>query len=517
VTERLTPSVHADARPGTPATIIGSTGEVRTYAQLEDRSRRFANALRARGMRPGDHLAVLMENNLDYLEVVWGAHRAGLHYVAVNSHLLPAEVDYVLDDAGVAAVVTSPAMADLVAGLDLSRVPHRIAVDAGLPGFDRYDDLLAAASDGPVDDEQEGREMLYSSGTTGRPKGIRKPLPGTPMGDPAAPAVQIAMGQAQRGIGPGKVFLLPAPLYHSAPLLGALSAQRLGATVVVMERFDAEECLRLIERHRVTHVQFVPTMFTRLLRLPEEVRRRYDISSLEVVQHGAAPCPVPVKRQMIEWWGPIILEYYGGTEEIGWSNITSEQWLAHPGSVGRPVQLCHIVGDDGEELPPGEPGLIYFEGGRDFEYHNDRDKTASIANDQGWRTLGDIGYLDPDGYLYLTDRKAHMIISGGVNIYPQEAENVIATHPAVADVAVIGVPDPEMGEAVKAVVQLVDAGTAGPELEAELLAFCRDHLSAYKCPRSVDFTDELPRAENGKLYKRQLRERYWDGHDSFVV
>ena len=517
MTQRFTPTSHAVARPGSAAIVWGETGEATSYEELDERSRRFANALRGRGMRAGDHLAILMENNPAYLEVVWGAHRAGLHYVAVNNHLLPGEVDYVLADAGVDALVTSPSMAEVVAGLDLSSVTTRIAVGTGVEGFERYEDLVAAASDGPVEDEQEGREMLYSSGTTGRPKGIRKPLPGTPMGDPTAPAVQIAMGQAEKGVGPGKVFLLPAPLYHSAPLLGSLSAHRLGATVVVMERFDPEGFLRLVEAHRVTHTQLVPTMFTRLLRLPDEVRARYDLSSLEVVQHGAAPCPVAVKRRMIEWWGPIILEYYGGTEEIGWSSITSPEWLEHPGSVGRPVQTCHVVGEDGEELPPGQPGLLYFEGGRDFEYHNDREKTAAIANDRGWRTLGDIGYLDEDGYLYLTDRKAHMIISGGVNIYPQEAENVLATHPAVADVAVIGVPDPEMGEQVKAVVQPVDPAAAGPQLEAELLAFCRSHLSAYKCPRSVDFAESLPRADNGKLYKRQLRERYWEGHDSLVV
>jgi long-chain acyl-CoA synthetase len=284
-----------------------------------------------------------------------------------------------------------------------------------------------------------------------------------------------------------------------------------------MEKFDAAECLRLIERHRVTHAQFVPTMFIRMLHLPQEERERYDLSSLQVAVHAAAPCPIPVKRQMIEWWGPIIHEYYSGTEDIGSTFITAEEWLAHPGSVGRPVDECHIVGEDGEELPAGQTGVVYFAGGRPFEYHNDPDKTASIANDKGWRTLGDIGHLDDDGYLYLTDRKAHMIISGGVNIYPQEAEMVLAGHPAVVDVAVIGVPDPEMGEAVKAVVQAADATAAGPDLEAELLTYCRTELAAYKCPRSVDFVDELPREDNGKLYKRLLRERYWEGHDSRVV
>jgi fatty-acyl-CoA synthase len=292
---------------------------------------------------------------------------------------------------------------------------------------------------------------------------------------------------------------------------------RLGATVVVMERFDPSECLALIERHRVTHAQFVPTMFVRMLRLPKEERERYDTSSLQVAMHAAAPCPIAVKRQMLDWWGPIIYEYYAGTEDIGSSHITPHEWLEHPGSVGRPMDECHIVGPDGEDLPPGEAGVIYFAGGLPFEYHNDPDKTASVTNEQGWRTLGDIGYLDDDGYLYLTDRQAHMIISGGVNIYPQEAENTQAGHPAVADVAVIGVPDPEMGERVLAVVEATDPATAGPELEAELLAFCRTELATYKCPRSVDFVAALPREPNGKLYKRRLREQYWEGHDNLVI
>jgi fatty-acyl-CoA synthase len=425
-------------------------------------------------------------------------------------------VQYILDDCGATALVSSEAMADVVAGLDLARVGIRISGKGELDGFEPYDDVLAATDPGPLDDEQEGREMLYSSGTTGRPKGVRKALPHLPFGDPSSLPVLIAQGMARYAIEPGSVYLSPAPLYHAAPIVYSMSTQRLGATVVVMERFDAELCLQLIERHRVTHAQFVPTMFTRLLRLPQDVRDRCDVSSLQMVVHAAAPCPVPVKRQMLEWWGPIIHEYYAGTEDIGTASITPEDWLAHPGSVGRPIDECHIVGDDGEELPPGQTGVVYFKNDRPFEYHNDPEKTASVVNDKGWRTLGDIGHLDADGYLFLTDRQAHMIISGGVNIYPQEAENVLAAHPAVVDVAVIGVPDPEMGEAVKAVVQPVDPAAAGPDLESELLAHCRVELATYKCPRSIDFVDELPRDPNGKLYKRRLREQYWAGHDSLV-
>jgi len=513
----MTPGWHAEHTPDLPAVIMGTSGETVTYADLDDRSNRIARAFRTRGVATGDHVAVLMENNRPFLEVAWAAQRSGLHYTAINSHLRPAEVQYVLDDCGAVALVASEAMAAVVAGLDLSRIATRVSAVGSLPGFERYDDVVAGESPEPLEDEREGREMLYSSGTTGRPKGVRKPLPGTPFGDPSSTPVQLAQGIGVYGVETGSVYLCPAPLYHAAPLVYSMSVQRLGATVVVMEKFDPRQCLELIQRHRVTHAQFVPTMFVRMLRMPRDERDQYDVSSLRVAVHAAAPCPIPVKRQMLDWWGPIIHEYYAGTEDIGSTFITPEEWLTHPGSVGRPIDECHIVGEDGEELPPGQAGVVYFAGGRPFEYHNDPQKTASVTNEKGWRTLGDIGYVDADGYLYLTDRQAHMIISGGVNIYPQEAENVLASHGAVADVAVIGVPDDEMGEAVKAVVQPVDPAAAGPELEAELLAHCRAELATYKCPRTVDFVADLARDPNGKLRKQLLRERYWEGHDSLVI
>ena len=496
---------------------MASDGLVVTYAELDERSRKFARFLREEGLTTGDHVAILLGNDHAFLEVAWAAQRTGLYYTAINRNLRAAEVQYVLDDCGAKALVTSERVAETVLGLDVTRVPVRVSTEGRLAGFLDYQQLLATHSAEQSADECEGREMLYSSGTTGFPKGVRKPLSTNAFGDPSSVPAQIALAVTGAGAGPDSVFLCPAPLYHSAPLVGSMSWQRVGATVVLMERFDPRECLELIERYRVTDAQFVPTMFTRMLRLPRGEREAYDLSSLRSVTHTAAPCPVPVKRQMIDWWGPIIDEYYSGTEDIGATVITAAEWLRHPGSVGRPLERCHIVGEDGQELPPGEVGVVYFEGGRPFEYHNDATKTDSVSNEAGWRTLGDMGFVDTDGYLYLTDRKAHMIISGGVNVYPQEAENVLAGHPAVADAAVIGVPDDDMGEAVKAVIEVADSFVPDDALATELIAFCRAELATYKCPRTVDFVDSLPRDANGKMYKRVLREQYWAHHTSRIV
>ncbi|MDA4106802.1 acyl-CoA synthetase [Mycobacterium holsaticum DSM 44478] len=512
----MSPDWHAARTPEVPAIVMGHSGETVTYGQLEERSRRFAAGLRDRGLQVGDHVALLMGNERAFLEVAWAAQRAGLYYTAINSHLRSGEVQYVLDDCHAAALVSSAELTAVVAGLDVSRIPVRVSVRGDLPGFERYDDILAAVPSGPIEGECEGREMLYSSGTTGFPKGIRKPLPGDVFGDPASVPAQIALGMTEGG-GTGTVYLCPAPLYHSAPLVGSMSWHRVGATVVLMEKFDPRKCLELIERYRITDAQFVPTMFIRMLRLPDAVRMSYDVSSLRRVLHTGAPCPVTVKRQMLDWWGAIIDEYYSGTEDLGATYISAQEWLNHPGSVGRPIDECHIVGPDGEELGPRDVGVVYFAGGRPFEYHNDSLKTESVVNAKGWRTLGDMGFLDEEGFLYLTDRQAHMIISGGVNIYPQEAENVLAGHPAVADVAVIGVPDEEMGEAVVALVDVTDSSRRGPALESELIEYCRSALATYKCPRAVDFVDDLPRDPNGKLYKRLLRDKYWAGHTSRVI
>jgi long-chain acyl-CoA synthetase len=499
---------HARRTPDVPAYVMAGSGEVVSYRQLDERSNQLAQLFRAAGLQRGDQVAVMLDNHPRFLEICWGAHRAGLYYTAISSRLTAGEAAYIVGDCGARVVITSAAHAPGLTGTTPD-VERRLVLDGAADGWERYDEAVGAHPATPVPDEAEGVDMLYSSGTTGRPKGVKVPLPEAAMG--AEPSAVQFLGQLLYGFSPGMVYLSPAPLYHAAPLRFTMAVLREGGTAVVMEHFDAEELLGLVERHQVTHLQVVPTMFVRLLKLPEEVRQRYDVSSLQAVIHAAAPCPVPVKEQMIEWWGPVIHEYYAGTEGNGFCAIDSEQWLAHRGSVGRAlVGELHIVGDDGRELPAGETGTVYFGGGTPFEYHNDPEKTASSYNDAGWSTLGDVGHVDEDGYLYLTDRKAHMIISGGVNVYPQEAENVLATHPAVLDVAVIGVPSEDLGEEVKAVVQPVDDIEVGPALAAELMAFCRSQLAGYKCPRSVDFRDELPRHPTGKLYKRLLRDEYWE-------
>ncbi len=516
MTNELHLGSRAERRPDRPAVVLAGTGLVITYQELDERSNRIAHLLRDAGLRTGDHVALMMENGSEFLEVAWAAQRSGLYYTALNSHLRRNEAQHILDDCGATAFFISAGLADVAGELDLQRIGLRIVAGGDATGFQPYDDALARWPVTPIADEAEGREMLYSSGTTGSPKGVRKALSAAPMGDPTATPVILAGNFARVGIGEDSVYLSPAPLYHSAPLVYSMAMHRLGATCVVMESFEPSNCLEAIERYRVTHAQFVPTMFTRMLALKDEEKSSHDLSSLQWVVHAAAPCPVPVKRQMLEWWGPIIHEYYAGTEDIGSTAIGPEEWLAHPGSVGRPLNEVHIVGDDIEvDLPVGETGTVYFAGGREVEYHNDPEKTAHMANQQGWRTLGDVGYLDADGYLYLTDRASDMVISGGVNIYPREAELVLATHPRVLDVAVFGVPDEEMGESLLAVVQrqLDDH----PLTAAELIAWCRERLAGYKCPRAVEFITEMPRDPSGKLFKRLLREPYWRDRSSRIV
>ena len=515
------PAVHAETDPDKPAYVMAGTGEVVTYRQLDERSNRLAQLLYDRGLRFGDHIALFMDNSARYLEVAWAAQRSGLYFTTVNYHFTAEEVVYIVENCDAKAVVVSAslgAVVDELAAMLPEQVTIRLAEGGAVDGFERYEDAVAAFPSEPLAEELEGHAMLYSSGTTGRPKGIKYPLERKPVGSPA-PA--LAGFTATYGIDADTVYLSPAPLYHSAPLQFCIAITRFGGTAVIMEKFEPEDALRLIQEHGVTHAQFVPTMFVRMLKLPEDARTSFDVSSLKVAIHAAAPCPVPVKYQMIEWWGPIIMEYYGATEGTGATMISAEEWLAHPGSVGRPFNsTIHVLDEDDNELPQGEAGVIWFEptaASLTLEYYKDADKTESAHNREGWATVGDMGYVDEEGYLYLTDRRDFMIVSGGVNIYPQEAENLLITHPKVLDVAVFGVPNAEMGEEVKGVVQPVDMADAGPALEEELLEFCRTNLAHYKCPKTIDFDADLPRQPTGKLYKRLLRDRYWTGRETRIV
>ncbi|MDR3529828.1 MAG: AMP-binding protein [Rhodopila sp.] len=502
---------HAADRPDRPALINGATGEILTYRDLNERSNRLANLFHSHGLRRGDHIALFLENNMRFMEICWAALRSGLYYTTINRYLTAEEAAYIVNDCGAKALVTSLARGEVAAALPplMPGCALRLMVDGVVPGWESYEDAVAPQPATPLDTEWLGDAMLYSSGTTGRPKGIKRPLRDLTVAE--EPNWQSTM--RHYGFDSDTVYLSPAPLYHAAPITYSLMVQRAGGTVVVMPRFDALESLRLIERYGVTHSQWVPTMFVRMLKLPKAEREPFDLSSHRIAIHAAAPCPAEVKRQMIEWWGPIIHEYYGATEGIGRTQISTPEWLARPGSVGKAaIGILHICDETGVEMPIGECGLIYFE--RDampFAYHNDTEKTRGAQHPihLNWATTGDIGYLDADGYLFLTDRKAFMIISGGVNIYPREIEDVFVIHPKVRDVAVFGVPNEEMGEEVKAVIEPAGDVEPSPALAAELLTFVAGKIARYMVPKSVDFVDELPRLPTGKLYKQALRDRYW--------
>jgi long-chain acyl-CoA synthetase len=512
---------HAHAFPDRPAIVMATSGQVVTFAEYEAAANQVAHFLRQAGLRRRDHVAIFMDNDHRMLLCEGGAERTGVFYTLVNSYLAAEEVAYIINDSEARVVMTTAAKADVAGQLpELCPNVERWLM-AGTTGdpcapFEAWEEVIASHPIDPIADEQMGAPMLYSSGTTGRPKGILRPLAHAHPGDSLLSNEGISTLWRLRE---GMVYLSPAPLYHTAPQVSVALTLRLGATAVVMEHFDAVQYLDLIGRYRVTHSQVVPTMFSRLLKLPEAVRAAADVSSLEVIIHAAAPCPVPVKEQMIEWFGPIILEYYGATEGNGCTFCDSHRWLAHKGTVGRAVLGKVVILDEaGETCETGTPGTVWFAGATNFEYFNDPATTAESRTGAGdASTVGDVGYLDDEGYLYLTDRKTHMIISGGVNIYPQETENLLVTHPKVMDAAVIGVPDDDLGEAVKAVVQPVPGVEPDVDLEAELIAFCREHLAHFKCPRTIDFDVELPRLPTGKLYKLPLRERYWADHSTRIV
>ena len=502
------PITHAETRADHPALIMAGSGETMTYGEMDAYANRFARLLRARGLDRGDHFGVLMENTIHYLPIVWGSQRAGTMMVPVSTRLTAPEICYILKDAGVKLLITTRTFDDRLAEMRQTCAGMEFLIVGGDDDED-YEALLAEQSSDPIDDPAPGQYMLYSSGTTGAPKGVRPAPPDSDDILAPNPLVGLAVMGAGMPADGSMVYLSPAPLYHAAPLGWCTTAQRLGGTVVVMEHFEPRHALETIEKYRVTDSQWVPTHFVRMLKLEPEEREGYDLSSHQRALHAAAPCPVPIKRAMIEWWGPIINEYYAGSEGIGMTLIKAEDWLDHPGSVGKAIYgTIHVCDADGNELPAGQDGLLFFENDTIPTYHNDPDKTADAMHPKGWMTLGDIGHLDEDGYLYLTDRKSHMIISGGVNIYPQEIENLLVTHDKVMDAAVIGAPCEDFGEKVVAVVQPRDMGEAGESLEAELRDFLAPKLSKIKMPKQFDFRADLPREANGKLYKRELRDEY---------
>ena len=495
--------------PDKPAIVMVESGETVSYGELSDRADQYANFFRLLGFETGDSIAFTLDNRPEFYAICIGALRAGLYYTAVSTYLSPAETRYIVEDCGARMYICSvqyQSRAEELTKMFASDI-RLFSLGGDISGYLSLEDQVATMPAEPISDETKGQDLLYSSGTTGQPKGIKIDLTGE---SPESLSETIAAIIGLYEMSADSIYLSPAPLYHAAPLRTNLAILWLGGTSIIMQRFDAFAALAAIEKYQCTHSQFVPTMFIRMLKLPENERMKYNISSIRFAIHAAAPCPIPVKERMIEWWGPVVHEYYAGTEASGFCAVNSQQWLAHKGTVGRPLfGAVHVVGEDGNELGAGQTGTIFFSGGDDFEYLNDPDKTRTAYNSKGWSTLGDVGYLDDEGYLYLTDRKAYMIISGGVNIYPQESEDVLLMHPQVADAAVFGVPDEEMGEQVKAVIQLMDHAKRGPDMEEDLIAYCRERLSPIKCPKSVDFIEKLPRHATGKLYKRLLKDRCW--------
>lgn len=511
--EIKSPQQLVEENPDKPAFYMADTGQMVTRLQLDQGANQCAQMMRDMGLKNEDNIAIFMENRPEFIEICTAAGRSGLFYTAISTHLNISDAEYIVKDSGAKVLFTSAVMGETAAKIAES-IPGsvvKMVVGGELAGFESYEEKRDAYPNDPIPDQATGRDMLYSSGTTGRPKGVVTKPEELPYGEiiPSYLGLIMLFQFTEEAI-----YLSPAPLYHAAPLRFVLLTLRLGGTVVIMTKFDAEQSLALIEKYKISHSQWVPTMFVRMLKLPDEVRTKYDLSTHQVAIHAAAPIGIEPKEKMIDWWGPILMEYYAGTEGNGLCAIGSQDWLAHKGSVGPCfIGTPKILDEAGNELPQGGVGTIYFADGNDFEYLNDPDKTSSSRNDKGWTTLDDVGYIDKDGFVYLTDRKSNMIISGGVNIYPQESENLLVMHPKVLDAAVIGVPNEEFGEEVKGVVQVRDPSEAGPELAQELLDYCRKNLSKIKCPVSIDFEEELPRTPTGKLLKRLLKDRYWKEHD----
>ncbi|MGI9295143.1 MAG: acyl-CoA synthetase [Pseudomonadales bacterium] len=504
-------STTAATHPNKPAIIMANSGEVITYQTLDERSNQGAQLLRSLGIQAGDHIGFMIENTRQFMEIVQAALRSGIIFTPISTHLKKEEARYILENCNARLFIASTKLAAVAEELvgDMSNIEHFYMVNGRRPGFESWDEAVALQPTEPIVDQSVGTPMLYSSGTTGQPKGV---LAMSDITDINELHPNLAAFAAAFGFNEATRYLSPAPLYHAAPLHYNNLILAMQGTTIIMEKFDPERALQLVEEHKVTHSQWVPIMFVRMLKLPPEQRNKYDCSSMQVAIHAAAPCPIEIKERMIDWWGPVILEYYSGSEGAGMTIIDSANALTHKGSVGPAVVgELHIIDEEGNELPAGEVGVVYFGNGSKFEYHGEPEKTAGAYNEKGWSTLGDVGYVDEEGFLYLTDRKNFMIISGGVNIYPQEIENLLVTHEKLADVAVFGIPHEEFGEEVKAVVQPLDWADATDDFAEELLAWCKERLSSIKVPRSIDFMRQLPRMENGKLYKRHLADQYRAG------
>jgi long-chain acyl-CoA synthetase len=494
---------HALLKPNKHALIMESSGRCLTYAELDANSQQIAHLLR-RTLSPGDRFGLLHENSPAFFEVSWAARRSALRWVPINWHLRPNEVAYVVKNSDAKILVASASLSDLAiaSAQDADSIQACFSTSNAFANFQALSKMPLQQSAPAFSTEQEGIFMFYSSGTTGRPKGILRPLPEQPFGTPL-PIENIM--HAHYGMNQDTVFYCPGPLYHAAPLGWTMGAQLLGGTVISAERFDAEETLKSIEKYGVTHAKFVPTHMIRMLKLPERIKRKYDYSSLRSVIHAAAPCPPEVKKAMIDWWGPIIHEFYGSSEGAGFSAINSQEWLGHPGSVGRVlVGVPHIVDEHGEVLPPGQVGQLCFEQVEPFEYHKDPEKTRDYYDHRGWAKTGDLARLDEEGYLYLMGRSNGLIISGGVNIYAQEIENVLSLHPLIADLAVVGVPDADLGEKVQAIVQLENPAMNDSEVIEELRRYCQAQLARFKCPAKYVFVEKLPRLPSGKLLNRYI-------------
>jgi len=502
---------YAREDPGYLA-IVDPDGTEHLAGDVLARANRVVHALRSLGLQQGDTVAAVLPNGSNPMHVYLAALQAGWYYVPINYRLSAPEIAYILQDSDAKAFVSHERFADIAsaAAEQAGIAPAARLAHGTVPGFSSFAALVDAQPTADPADRATGAAMHYTSGTTGRPKGVKRAL--SPI-DPDTTAELFTFLLGLFGIpqDDGNVHLCTSPNYHTAVTTFAGNSLHSKHTVVFMDKWDPEEALRLIERYKCTHTHMVPTQFIRMLQLPEEVRKNYDVSSMRWAIHAAAPCPVDTKRKMLEWWGPVIWEYYAATEGGG-TIAPPDEWLEYPGTVGRawPNAELKITDDDGNRLPVGEPGTVWMRMGTNtFEYKGDKEKTKKSHDDEGFFTVGDVGYFNDDGYLFLCDRKSDMIIAGGVNIYPAEIEAVLSTHASVGDVAVIGVPDAEWGESVKAIVELVDGVPPSDGLADELIALCRSRLAGYKCPRSVEFRAELPRSDAGKVYKRVLRDEYW--------